>query len=182
MQLLLGLGNPGKECAQTRHNVGFVFLDTLKEYYKFPEFSYNKKFDADISEGFTNNQEKMILAKPQTFMNNSGKSAQTLINFYKVNPRNLIVITDDLDIEIGKYKISKNISSAGHNGVQNIIDNVGTQDFVRIRIGIETIGGRHKRGQIPGDKFVLQKFSHDECKILKKILQTVITQIKYLKN
>ena len=96
-----------------------------------------------------------------------------MIDFYKINPQDIIVVADDLDIEIGNYKISKNKRSAGHNGIQNIIDNLKTQDFIRIRIGVETQGGRKARGQISGHKFVLQNFTQEEQNILQNIFEKV---------
>lgn len=162
MKLIIGLGNPGTQYEQTRHNAGFLFLDVLREKYELPEFAFHKKFNADITEGFIEAQEKVILAKPQTFMNRSGQSVRALIDFYKIAPEDIIVVADDLDIEIGNYKISENTRAAGHNGIQSIIDNIGTQGFTRVRIGVETVGGRSERGEIAGDKFVLQNFTTQE--------------------
>jgi len=176
MKLIIGLGNPGPEYTHTRHNIGFALIDALQQKYALPHFSYNKKFNADLAEGFTDNQ-KIILVKPQTFMNHSGYSVRTLIDFYKIDAESIIVIADDLDIEIGHYKISKDTRAAGHNGVQNIIDMIGTQNFTRIRIGVEKSGGRCKRGDIAGDKFVLQKFDNDELQQIKNAMEHIITDL-----
>ncbi|HIP50157.1 MAG TPA: aminoacyl-tRNA hydrolase [Candidatus Pacebacteria bacterium] len=177
MKLIIGLGNPGKEYEKTRHNAGFVFLNALQEQYELPEFSYSKKFNSEINEGYIN-ATKYILAKPQTFMNRSGESVRALIDFYKIKPEDIIVIADDLDIEIGKYKISKGTRAAGHNGIQNIIDILGTQNFTRIRIGIESAGGRCERGQIPGDKFVLQRFTDEEIALFQNTIQEILKKLQ----
>jgi PTH1 family peptidyl-tRNA hydrolase len=177
MKLIIGLGNPGQEYTNTRHNAGFMFLDVLQKKYSLQSFTFNKKFNAEISEGFTDTQEKIILAKPQTFMNCSGRSVQSLIVFYKISPQDIIVVADDLDIEIGKYKISKDTRAAGHNGIQNIIDTIGTQDFTRIRIGVEKVGGRKERGTVLGDKFVLQNFTKDELDIITKTFDSLQNKI-----
>ena len=173
MKLIIGLGNPGEKYQQTRHNVGFVFVEALQKKYKFPDFSYNKKFFADIAEGCIECK-KIILVKPQTFMNHSGKSVQALIDFYKITPHDIIVVHDDLDIEIGDYKVSTDTRAAGHNGVQNIIDTLGTQDFVRIRIGAEKLGGRSERGKISGEKFVLAQFDDDESTALQNVCEKIM--------
>lgn len=156
MKIIMGLGNPGEQYENTRHNTGFNFITKLKEAWNFPDFEINKKFNAEISK-----KDEIILAKPQTFMNLSGEAVQKMLEFYKLAPSDIIVIHDDLDIELGKYKIATDSSSAGHNGVQNIIDKLGTQTFKRIRIGI----GIKKDGQVcisDPHNYVLQKFTEEE--------------------
>lgn len=167
MKLIIGLGNPGEKYFGTRHNVGFDFLDKLQKELSFPEFEFNKKFNAAIS---TNKE--IILMKPQTFMNLSGEAVQSFLSFYKLSPDDILVIHDDKDIALGKYRLAVDSSSAGHNGVQNIIDKLGTQKFKRIRIGvgIET--------DLPSEVFVLQKFSDEEKETIEKVLDNVIEEIK----
>lgn len=186
MKLIIGLGNPGKKYELTRHNVGFMAVDKLQKEWKFPDFELNKKFNAEISEGNcpvipseAEGSKKIFLVKPQTFMNLSGNSVKTLMDFYKITPEDIIVIHDDLDIEIGKYKIATDSSSAGHQGVQNIIDNLGTQKFKRIRIGIE---GEEKRKNrvMPSDDFVLQKFTEEEIKEVNKTFADILNNISGL--
>ncbi|MEN8252449.1 MAG: aminoacyl-tRNA hydrolase [Patescibacteria group bacterium] len=176
MKLIIGLGNPGQEYEKTRHNAGFLLVDALQGDKDLPEFSFNKKFNAEISEGFVN-EEKYILAKPQTFMNRSGESVRALIDFYKIEPTDIIVAHDDLDFELGNHKISRDNSAAGHNGIQSIIDNIGTQDFTRLRIGIEKTGGRNERGEIPGNKFVLQNFSQKELETLSEVNKVILESL-----
>ncbi|EKD46637.1 MAG: hypothetical protein ACD_67C00134G0001, partial [uncultured bacterium] len=119
MKLIIGLGNPGKQYENTRHNAGFILLDEIQKVLAFPEFKLDKKFNAEISEKNING-EKTILAKPQTFMNLSGQSVQAIMNFYKLSPADITVAHDDLDIKIGEWKISEDSRAAGHNGVQSI--------------------------------------------------------------
>ncbi len=174
MKIIFGLGNPGDKYRDTRHNIGFFFADKLRELWNFPEFEMNKKFNAEISKG-----DDMLLAKPQTFMNLSGAAVRSILDFYKLTPDDIIVIHDDLDISVGSYKISKNASSAGHNGIDSIIEKIGTQDFTRIRIGVEMEAGRQAR-QIPGEDFVLQKFTEEEIKKITDIEPAIIEEIKKL--
>ena len=195
MLLIIGLGNPGDKYKKTRHNAGFIIIEELRKKWNFPEFKSNKKFNAELSkeklslsfpfskgkvrERFLSrlfhqtNKNDIILAKSQTFMNRSGESVRKIMDFYKLTPENIIVIHDDLDIEIGKYKISTSSSSAGHKGVQSVIDNIGTQEFKRIRIGVEKSGGRKNRGKISGDNFVLQDFEEDEYKKVKELAEKI---------
>lgn len=171
MKIIIGLGNPGQEYQNNRHNIGFLVLDEIQKKFGFPKFSFNKKFNAEISEKSGNfnflekirikKSSKVILVKPQTFMNRSGEAVQKIMHFYKAKPEDILVIHDDLDIVVGKSKTSKNSSAAGHNGVQDIINKLGTQDFMRLRIGVELETGRESR-KTPGQKFVLQDFSEKE--------------------
>jgi PTH1 family peptidyl-tRNA hydrolase len=174
MKLIIGLGNPGKEYEKTRHNIGFRVLDEMTEDFKF-----EKKFNAEIKKEPTfakaSAGKQIIFAKPQTFMNNSGIAVSAIAKFHKIKPENIIVIHDDMDLAFGKIKISFGSRSAGHNGVQSIIDSLGTNEFYRIRIGI---GPRPEK--IPADKYVLQKFSASEEKEMKKIFSEAIEKIEEL--
>jgi PTH1 family peptidyl-tRNA hydrolase len=177
MKLIIGLGNPGKQYENTRHNAGFMMVDKIKENYNFPDFEFNKKFDANVSVGNANlrsTDEKIILAKPQTFMNNSGNSVRAILDFYKLTPKDIIVIHDDIDLTLGKYKITDDSGSAGHNGVQDIIDKIDTKDFKRIRIGI---ANENLRSVIDPADFVLQKFSEEELEIIENISGEIIEEI-----
>jgi len=176
MQLILGLGNPGKKYTNTRHNMGFIILDYLKDelFQDFSDWNKSKKFQAFTSEG-NYNQEKLILAKPTTMMNNSGESAVLLANFYKIEPKNIIIIHDEIDLPLGRIKIQSDKSAAGHNGIKSIIEKLGTQEFTRVRVGI----GKEKR-EHQGDTsdFVLRKFGFLEKLKLKEIKKTALWQIK----
>ncbi len=133
MYLIVGLGNPESDYSKTRHNMGFNVINKLSEKY---EIEVNKsKFKGLIGSGTIEN-EKVILLKPQTFMNLSGESIIEVINFYKIPLENLIVIYDDVDIEPGKIRIRKNGSAGSHNGMKSVVNNLHTEEFTRIRIGI----------------------------------------------
>ena len=179
MKLIIGLGNPGQEYADTRHNIGFRIADQIQKEFSFPDFEFNKKFDAEISKGVIDGKE-IILVKPQTFMNFSGAAAQAILAFYKLTAEDLIVIHDELDLALGRYKIATDSSSAGHNGVQNIIDQLGTQKFKRLRIGV----GEEKEGapvcRLGAHDFVLGKFSKEENETLEKIFLNILEEIKKL--
>lgn len=182
MKIIIGLGNPGKKYEKTRHNVGWFVLDKIAEEHGLV-WTENKKFNALICE-YAN----LILVKPLTFMNNSGEAAAKLMNYYNLLPKKLRLITkkdsnlkneltvihDDLDIKLGNYKIADNSRSAGHNGVQSIIDQIKTKNFIRYRIGI--MGDKPKA--MPSKKYVLQKFSKEELDILDPITAEIATNIK----
>lgn len=152
MIIIVGLGNPGREYAGTRHNVGFDVIDRLaaQEHIQMLE----KKHKAIIGRGVVAGQ-KCVLAKPQTYMNLSGESVRELLNFYKADAaRELIVISDDISLEPGQLRIRKKGSAGGHNGLKNIIGNLGHDNFIRIRVGV---------GEKPGGwdlaDYVLSRFS-----------------------
>ena len=177
MLLIIGLGNPGKEYEKTRHNISFVVLNKLMADLELDDWADNKKFRAEIAEGKID-KEKILLFKPQTFMNNSGQSVSAAAKFYKIKPADIWVIHDDLDLPLGKIKIQRDRSSAGHNGVQSIIDALSTQNFVRFRIGIAPAKPTKKSGA----DFVLGRFSLAEAATLKKTLSTAVKTIKFAIN
>ncbi len=163
MKIIVGLGNPGDKYKYTRHNVGFIMLDW---YLADKEtISCQSKFAAQICEmHFTAN--KVFFVKPQTFMNNSGEAVREILHFYKAFPnRDLLVIHDEVDLPFGTVRNSFDSNAAGHNGVSNIIDELGTKEFPRIRIGVEA---RESRNDMPTDAFVLRDFSDEELKKLKE--------------
>ena len=181
MHIIVGLGNPGDKYKLTRHNVGWLVVDELAKQQN-GSWETNKKFNAEICK-----VGDMLLVKPLTFMNLSGKTVQAVLSYYKLLPKTLGVVTkkasdltnvltvihDDLDLKFGSYKKSVDSRSAGHNGVQSIIDNLKTKNFNRIRIGINSAS----RGQIPADKFVLQKFNDDELATINKLIPEIISQL-----
>lgn len=131
MQLIIGLGNPGKKFKNTPHNVGFETLDLFKKQGQFSAWQEKKKLKAKISKG-----EDLILAKPQTFMNESGKAVKAIMDYYKIALSELWIIQDDLDLEIGKLRLKKDSGSGGHKGIESIIEELKTQNFKRIKIGV----------------------------------------------
>ncbi|NCO23373.1 aminoacyl-tRNA hydrolase [bacterium (Candidatus Moisslbacteria) CG12_big_fil_rev_8_21_14_0_65_36_11] len=153
--LIVGLGNPGSQYKKTPHNIGKEILEDFAKDFAFPPFKDNKKEAFSVTSKKILNQ-KIILAKPLIYMNDSGRAVKNLLLYFKLNPEDLWIIHDDLDLNFGKIKISKNRSSAGHKGVESIIDALHTKNFTRFRIGIN-----------PGFKpeatsFVLKKISKKE--------------------
>jgi len=134
MYLIVGLGNPGKEYAKTRHNVGFLAIDELVKSHHFDTLRENKKFQAELTEGKIGEQD-CILAKPLTYMNLSGISVGAICRYYKILPVQVIVIQDDLDLAEGKLRLRKGGKSGGHHGIDSIIEHIGP-DFLRIKVGI----------------------------------------------
>ncbi len=160
MKLIVGLGNPGKEYENTRHNVGFMAIDNY-----LCNVIYKEKMSSMYYEKIIDN-EKVIFIKPLTFMNESGIAVRKYIDYYKINIDDILVIYDDMDYQVGKYKIKMSGSSAGHNGIKSIISNLGTSDFKRIRIGISK----------PKDDiidYVLGKFNLPELEEVNKVLNIV---------
>ena len=176
--IITGLGNPGEEYAETRHNVGRIILQSLTD----DEFSFDKKLNAHVSE-VKIGKEKVKLVAPDTFMNNSGKALAPLVKSVKAAEK-LIVIYDDFNLPLGKIRISFNRSSGGHNGVESIIKSVKTEAFVRIRIGMapETAKGTAKvpHGDDKIEKFILGKLKDEENKVLKKVSKTVAEALEVL--
>jgi len=174
MQLILGLGNPGKKFENTPHNLGFEVIEKLRENYNefFSDFKLNKKLKAEISKGKFPDKD-VILAKPQTFMNLSGESVKAIKNFYKIKTQKIWVIHDDIDLPLGKIRISIGSSAGGHKGVQNIINALGTKEFVRFRLGIKTPLAE----KIPAEDFVLRKFTKSEKNMAEKMISEIIEAI-----
>ena len=132
MKLIVGLGNPGNEYNNTRHNIGFYYLDLFAKKYNL---TFKEKFNGLYSKTIINNED-VILLKPLTYMNLSGECVIKFVNYFKIGSNDILVIHDDLDIEIGLIKLKQNGSSGGHNGIKNIILNLETENFKRLKIGI----------------------------------------------
>jgi PTH1 family peptidyl-tRNA hydrolase len=156
MKLIVGLGNPGKQYEKTRHNAGFMAVDALAKAHGISDAQWRKhhKANALVVELLLGGV-KHLLAKPQTFMNDSGDAVQALLAFHKIDTANLIVAHDELDFPFGVSRITAEASAGGHNGVASIIERIGTKAFTRLRIGVNS----DKRGKIPTEKFVLLPFS-----------------------
>lgn len=133
MFLIVGLGNPGREYENTRHNIGFAAIDIIAEKYNI---DVNRtKFKGEYGEGFINGN-KVILLKPYTFMNLSGESVREAIDFYKLTEEEVLIIYDDISLEVGRLRIREKGSAGGHNGIKSIINHIGTDVFTRIKIGV----------------------------------------------
>lgn len=168
MLLIIGLGNPGKIYENSWHNLGFLVIEKLATKINLPPPKVNKKFKAKISQGEYLNK-KIILAQPQTFMNNSGDSVILLTKFYKIKPEDIWIIHDDIDLPLGIIRISKNCSAAGHKGVLSVINSLKSQAMIRFRIGVNTDDSE----KIATEKYVLQKPSKKLQKKFDEIVETV---------
>ncbi|MBO4982299.1 MAG: aminoacyl-tRNA hydrolase [Lachnospiraceae bacterium] len=161
MYIIAGLGNPGKEYENTRHNIGFRVIDRLAEQEKIQVLE--KKHKAIVGKGYVAGQ-KCILAKPQTYMNLSGESVRELIDYYKADEQTeLIVISDDISLDVGQLRIRKKGSAGGHNGLKNIIAHLGHDNFMRIKMGV----GEKPKGYDLAD-YVLGHFSKEENRIMEE--------------
>ena len=170
MKIIAGLGNPGSEYAKTRHNVGFMFVDALAG--KLGVTEWKDKFEAKIGETRIGS-EKVLLVKPQTYMNESGRSLGPLMSFYKLEPEDLIVVHDDMDIPAGTIRIRKKGSAGGHNGIKSILAHVGDEHFPRVRIGI----GR----PLPGwtvVNHVLAPFPEEDAKQVAEAIEYLIPAVE----
>lgn len=167
--LIVGLGNPGEKYEHTWHNTGFLAADYVKNFFdETATFSFKKKLKADVAELSTEGK-KIIILKPQTFMNLSGESVLKATRYFNISKKNVYVLHDDVDLMLGSLRISENISSAGHNGIKSIISHLKGGEFVRLRIGI-----RQDRTQKVGtEKYVLEQIDNKG----KISLNTVIEKI-----
>lgn len=161
MFLIAGLGNPGTEYAATRHNIGFDMVTYLGDQYHIPLRSRENK--AIVGKGVIGGQ-KVMLAQPQTFMNLSGESIRALLDYYKTDREKLIIIYDDISLPVGQVRVRPKGSAGGHNGIKNIIQHLGTEEFARIRIGV---GAKPEGGDLV--KHVLGRFSREEDGMIRDV-------------
>lgn len=175
MKLIVGLGNPGEKYGRTRHNVGFMLVDrilsTLGREVKWEE---NDKFKALTYKSL---EKDLLIAKPQTFMNESGLSVSALSLFYKILPSEIYVIHDDLDLRLGEYKTQKGIGPKLHYGIASIEEKLGTKDFWRVRIGVDN---RDPQNRTPGEEYVLQTFTDEELKVLDSEMNSLLVNSENL--
>ncbi|MDE6284395.1 MAG: aminoacyl-tRNA hydrolase [Bacilli bacterium] len=171
MKLVVGLGNPGKDYNKTRHNIGFMILDAYLSGVNWQEKFQALYYKTNIS------GEIVYFIKPQTFMNLSGHAVAEYVNYFNIAIEDILIIQDDLDINFGQYKLKKNSSSGGHNGIKSIISNLGTEAFLRLKVGIRNT---NKHDTID---FVLGKFYPEEQKTLEE-MYPIYTKIidSFIKN
>ncbi len=168
IKLIVGLGNPGARYANSRHNIGFLIAERFARAHEI-DFA-RKRFNAQIAEGSVSEQ-RILLAKPQTFMNSSGEAVGKLYAFYKIAPHDLLVIYDDLDLPLGKMRMRSRGSSGGHHGMESIIARVGTSDFPRLRVGI---GRPNPNTDI---NHVLGSFGEDERAVMDETFARAVDAI-----
>lgn len=160
MKLIVGLGNPDKEYDKTRHNVGFMVIDSY-----LGSVNWSNKFSALYCEKVING-EKIIFVKPLTYMNNSGNAVGEFVRYFNIDNKDILVIQDDLDLNVGDYKLKMHSSSGGHNGIKSIIASLGNQDFPRLKVGIGSV----KKDEVID--YVLGKFSKSELEVLNELFNT----------
>ena len=160
MKLIVGLGNPDKEYDKTRHNVGFMVIDNY-----LGSVNWSNKFNALYCEKVING-EKIIFVKPLTYMNNSGNAVGEFVRYFNIDNKDILVIQDDLDLNVGDYKLKMLSSSGGHNGIKSIITSLGNQDFPRLKVGIGSV----KKDEVID--YVLGKFSKSELEVLNELFNT----------
>ena len=160
MKLIVGLGNPDKEYDKTRHNVGFMVIDNY-----LGSVNWSNKFNALYCEKVING-EKIIFVKPLTYMNNSGNAVGEFVRYFNIDNKDILVIQDDLDLNVGDYKLKMHSSSGGHNGIKSIIASLGNQDFPRLKVGIGSV----KKHEVID--YVLGKFSKSELEVLNELFNT----------
>jgi PTH1 family peptidyl-tRNA hydrolase len=158
MKLIVGLGNPGKNYEKTRHNIGFYIVDNY-----LGNINYKEKFNGLYYELNIDN-EKILFLKPQTYMNNSGECVSKFVKYYNIECKDIMIIHDDLDLNVGVCKFKYDSTSGGHNGIKSIIQHLGTKDVARLKIGIGP------QPNLPSEVFVLQNFTKEELETLKPIL------------
>ena len=171
MKLVTGLGNIGEKYCFTRHNAGFMVIDkwALKNNLSFKD---DKKLKCFITK-FNFNGEDIILAKPATFMNLSGEAVIAIMNYYKIDVKDILIIYDDIAIDLGRLRFRPNGSDGGHNGIKSIIKHLGTSDFARLKVGIGP------QPPIPAENFVLQNFPKSDLELLKTVLNRAVDAVEY---
>lgn len=164
--MVTGLGNPGKEYSQTRHNIGFIVVEELARRYNLP-FNHSR-FDADVAKGIIEGKQT-ILVKPQSYMNRSGYPVQKISRYFKIETDNIIIIHDELDLPFGRIMVVKDRGHGGHNGIRSVIDAFGTKNFIRIRVGV---GRPQQKQEESVTGHVLGRFASDEQKEIDLIVKT----------
>ena len=185
LKLIIGIGNPDPQYQQTRHNVGFMFLDYLAKKVDTNSFAEDKKMNALVSKSKIE-KTIVVLAKPLCYVNKSGEVVAKLARFYKIKPKNVVVVQDDLDIEFGSFKNSFEKNSGGHKGIESVIKALKTNKFYRLRIG--TSVRALEKARLQSDKkrdafvvdFVLAKFSPKEQDVIKKMFPKIYDRLLML--
>lgn len=172
VKMIVGLGNPGSKYNDTKHNIGFMAVDRIVKKLDV-NFTENKNFKAEIGSDFING-EKIYFIKPTTFMNNSGIAVKALLTYYNISIKDMIIIYDDLDMEVGKIRFRQKGSAGGHNGIKSIIAHLGTQEFDRIKVGI----GR-PNGRMTVINHVLGKFDKNDEIMISNTLDKVDNAVNY---
>ncbi len=177
LKLVIGLGNIGTEYERTRHNAGFIFVDYLHDLLQASNWKQESKFKAwvaTISHSPETAASSPLIAKPTTMMNNSGEAIREIIDYYHINPDQVLVAHDDMDIQLGSYKLQFGHGPKVHNGIASVNQHLGTENYYRLRIGVENraqIGNK----TIPGIRYSLERFPADEHSMLIETINQIIT-------
>jgi len=181
--MIVGLGNPGSKYERTRHNAGFLFVDKMREYlgwdkgYDVGDWKEEKKLKSLVCEARTVDGSKVLLAKPQTFVNLSGEAVQKMASMFKIDiEKDLVLVHDDLDLKLGAYKIQLGVSPELHNGINSVEQYLGKTDFLRVRIGVDS---RQNVSEVPGDEYVLQQMEKETIELLES---TIVDAVKDLRS
>ncbi|MEA3357356.1 MAG: aminoacyl-tRNA hydrolase [Patescibacteria group bacterium] len=182
MTVLFGLGNPGKKYEKTRHNAGFMFMDKIREYlgwdqfYNVGDWEVEENLRAQICKARGGRDREILLAKPMLFMNTSGQAAKRIVTRLEIKvSKGLVIAHDDLDIELGKFKIQKGVSPKDHKGVKGVEMALETRDFLRVRLGVDNRGGDRQQ---PGDEYVLAPMTNDEILLLDEGMADAVKQLR----
>ena len=171
LQLIVGLGNPGPQYANTRHNCGFMVVDQLAERWGIP-LALEKQFQGSYGEGFALGGKRRLL-KPATYMNRSGEAVRAVLDWYKLDPRSVLVVYDDVDLPLGRLRLRGSGSAGGHNGMKSVIQHLGSEAFPRLRLGV----GRPKGNQdMVGH--VLGRFEPTEQAVLERVLRAAVEAVE----
>lgn len=173
--LIVGLGNPGLKYELTRHNTGFLFVEALKDKYNFNVKKL--KFKSLIGDATVANK-RVIVIKPQTFMNESGKAVRECVDFYKIPPSNIIVVFDDASLPVGAVRVRRSGSDGGHNGIKSIISHLGVNEFPRIKLGI----GQKPHPDYDLADYVLSNFNKNEIPLMRESIEKAIEALPFILN
>ncbi len=180
LKLIVGLGNPGLKYNKTRHNIGFSLIDEIASI-KSLKFNYSKKIIGRFCE-YYDGQLKIVLLKPDTYMNESGISVKNALKWLNINIQNILVVVDDMDLPLGKTRIRMKGGAGGHKGLKSIISNLDTEEFCRLRIGIGAPSLDPEERRFKTNKYVLSKFSKDENIIVKDTLKELAIHCNEINN
>lgn len=179
MKLIIGLGNPEEKYGGTRHNLGFDVADDFRRKLNLGEWGMDKSFSSEIVKG----SHQIILARPQTYMNHSGIAVAKIAAFYKIQPGDICIIHDELDLPLGHIKIRKGGGAGGHHGVESIIEQLGSDEFVRIRMGIgnqKTVSSEHGGQHLSAESFVLSHFLAQEKSQVRSMIKKALKALDIL--
>ncbi len=169
IKLIVGLGNPGKKYERTRHDVGFMLVDALAKRVGAGRWKHEERYDADVATGQIGGN-KIIFAKPATFMNKSGDAVRRVAGFYKIEPSETMVVTDDLNIDLGRVRLRRGGSDGGHNGLKSVISNIG-EGFWRMRVGVG-----FNENKVAED-YVLEKIPLSDMQVIKRAIDRVVESL-----